>query len=154
MTTEFNDFKNQIEKLDEMLSSIVAKFRNPKMQKASKEVTFTTSKILIIAGFLTIGLSLFSDYLGSYHAAVGLALTLFGFFWPNIEVKKSPEGALGIQSNLGLDTQKKSLEYRKKSILNRMKVLKSNLDNIHGQIDHLSATSSQPYIAEEEKEEN
>jgi hypothetical protein len=66
-----------------------------------------------------------------------------------VEIKKSAEGAVGLQSNLALDTQQKSLQYRKSSLRNRMKILQSNLDNLQVQLDDLSAKSSEPYIVEE-----
>ena len=94
MTTEFNDFKNQIEKLDEMLSSIVAKFRNEDEKPARShfyDIRYSSCWIL--------GLSLFSitlevimrqsDWLLLYLVSSG-----------QTSRSKSPEGALGIQSNL------------------------------------------------------
>lgn len=149
MTTEFEDFKNQVTKLDQTLSLIVEAFRNPKRKNSTRQISFSTSKILVFAGIATMGLSLFSESLGSYHAASGLLLSLFGFFWPSVEIKKSAEGAIGLQSNLALDTQQKSLQYRKSSLLNRMKILQSNLDNLQVQLDDLSAKSSEPYVTEE-----
>jgi len=149
MTTEFEDFKNQVSKLDQTLSLIVEAFRNPKRKNSTRQISFSTSKILVFAGIATMGLSLFSESPGSYPAASGLLLSLFGFFWPSVEIKKSAEGAVGLQSNLALDTQQKSLQYRKSSLLNRMKILQSNLDNLQVQLDDLSAKSSEPYIVEE-----
>ena len=86
----------------------------------------------------------------SYHAACGLGLTLFGFFWPTVELKRNAETASIASSPLTLDAQQRSLEHRISNLANRLKVMKGNLDGVDQQISKLGENISDPYVELEE----
>jgi len=101
-----------------------------------------------------VGLSLLSDYLGPYHAACGLALSLVGFFWPNVEIKKSGDASLAIaNSPLSLDAQQRSLEHRITNLQNRLKVMKSNLSEVDAQIAKMGDGWDEPFVELEDSNE-
>ena len=99
------DAEKQILSLSELKKQLLDDFKNPKKQGSKLEFSFSTSIILIVLGIGTVGLSLFVDSLGSYHAACGPAITLFGFFWPNIESKKQAFQSANNAPKLAIETQ-------------------------------------------------
>ena len=117
-------------------------------REAEKIYSFTTSRALIVIGIGTVGASLLSDSIGAYHAACGLALTLFGFFWPNVELKREAVTAGGPRSNLAIETQHRSLNHRIGSLCNRVQVMKGNLDAVEKKLVKLGDTPS-PYLEAE-----
>ena len=86
------------------------------------------------------------ETLGTYHAACGLAVTLFGFFWPNVEVKRVTAGGEGPQSNLAIETQQRSLKHRIAGLGNRTGVMKLNLDDLDKQIANLGDSPPPSYL--------
>ena len=121
-------------------------FRNPKKREAEKVYTFTTSRLLVVVGFTTVGASLLSESIGSYHAACGLALSLFGFFWPNVETKRAAFAGNGSSSNLAIETQQRSLNHRLGSLSNRVQVMQGNLNTVKKQLAKLGDSPPLPYL--------
>jgi hypothetical protein len=148
VTSEIEDTLNQVASLKDLKESLADDFRNPGRKRAEKIYSFTTSRALIIIGIGTVGASLLSDSIGSYHAACGLALTLFGFFWPNVELKREAVTADGPRSNLAIETQHRSLNHRIGSLCNRVQVMKGNLDAVEKKLVKLGDTPP-PYLEAE-----
>jgi len=146
LSTEIEDTLAQIVQLKELKDKLLDEFKNPKRFKPEKSYTFTTSKALVLLGLVTCGASVFFETLGTYHAACGLALTLFGFFWPNVELKKATAGSDGPRSNLAIETQQRSLKHRITGLGNRTGVMKGNLDEVEEQIAKLGETPPSPYL--------
>jgi hypothetical protein len=145
VTSEIEDTLNQVASLKDLKDNLADDFRNPSGKKAEKIYSFTTSRALIVIGIGTVGASLLSDSIGSYHAACGLALTLFGFFWPNVEFKREAVTAGGLRSNLAIETQHRSLNHRIGSLCNRVQVMKGNLDAVEKKLLKLGDTPP-PYL--------
>jgi hypothetical protein len=148
VTSEIEDTLNQVASLKDLKDNLADDFRNPSGKKAEKIYSFTTSRALIVIGIGTVGASLLSDSIGSYHAACGLALTLFGFFWPNVEFKREAVTAGGLRSNLAIETQHRSLNHRIGSLCNRVQVMKGNLDAVEKKLLKLGDTPP-PYLEAE-----
>jgi hypothetical protein len=146
LSAELEDTLAQIVQLKELKDKLLDEFKNPKRFKSEKSYTFTTSKALVLLGLVTCGASIFFETLGTYHAACGLALTLFGFFWPNVELKKATAGSDGPRSNLAIETQQRSLKHRITGLGNRTGVMKSNLDEVEEQIAKLGESPPSPYL--------
>ena len=109
-------------------------------------LTFSSSRALIVIGVGTIAASLLSENIGSYHAACGLALTLLGFFWPNVEFKAAEAVLNGANSSLAIETQQRSLNHRITSLCNRVEVMKRNLDDVDKQLDKLGDSPPTTYL--------
>ena len=148
VTSEIEDTLNQVASLKDLKESLADDFRNPGRKRAEKIYSFTTSRALIVIGIGTVGASLLSDSIGAYHAACGLALTLFGFFWPNVELKREAVTAGGPRSNLAIETQHRSLNHRIGSLCNRVQVMKGNLDAVEKKLVKLGDTPP-PYLEAE-----
>lgn len=146
LSTEIEDTLNQIIELKNLKDKLLEEFKNPQRFKAEKTFNFTTSKTLIVVGLSTCGASILFETLSTYHAACGLALTLFGFFWPNVEVKNATAGSSGPQSNLAIETQERSLKHRIAGLANRTGVMKVNLEEVDKQISNLGERSPSPYL--------
>ena len=95
-----------------------------------------------------------SENLGSYHAACGLGLALFGFFWPMVEIKSAAGAAAIANSPLSLDAQKRSLDHRLSNLQNRLKVMKANLTEVDAQLDKMGSGCDEPYVELEEMAED
>lgn len=142
------DAEKQIISLDELKKQLVESYDNPPRTKSKKEFSFSTSISLIVLGLATIGGSLFIDSLGSYHAACGLALTLFGFFWPNVESKKEVMQTAGSSPRLAIETQQRSLSHRMNGLVSRVSSIRSNLENLNSDLEGLDQGMNSPYISE------
>ena len=101
---------------------------------------------MVVFGILITGVSLLSDLFGSYHAACGLALTIFGFFWPNVEVKTPRGVSNGDAPNLAIETQHRSLDHRINGLLTRANSLAANLEALSGESSQLEQYSLEPYL--------
>ena len=99
-------------------------------------------------GIGTVGLSLFVDSLGSYHAACGLAITLFGFFWPNIESKKQAFQSANNAPKLAIETQQRSLAHRISGLSSRVSSIQTNLESLNNDLGLLEQGMNAPYIAD------
>ena len=146
LTTEIEDTLKQIVKLNELKDKLLEDFKNPNRMKREKEYSFSTSKALIFLGLVTCGASVMFDSLGTYHAACGLAVTLFGFFWPNVELKKATATNDGPKSNLAIETQQRSLKHRIAGLGNRTGVMKANLGELDKQMENLGEVPPPPYL--------
>jgi hypothetical protein len=142
------DSEKQIMALDELKSQLLHNYQNPPKQKSKREYSFTSSALLIIIGLGTVGASLFSESLGSYHAACGLAITIFGFFWPNIDIKKQTMQTAGNGPRLAIETQQRSLSHRINGLASRLTSIKSNLDDLNMDLGNLDQGTNSPYIAD------
>jgi hypothetical protein len=146
ISTEIEDTLKQVAGIKEARDQLIENFRNPKKNKAEKVYTFTTSRLLIVVGFTTVGASLLSESIGSYHAACGLALSLFGFFWPNVETKRPAFAGNGSSPNLAIETQQRSLNHRLGSLSNRVQVMQGNLNTVKKQLAKLGDSPPLPYL--------
>ena len=154
ISSEIESVLHQVADLKNLRDNLVENFRNPKKNKAEKIYSFTTSKALIVIGLATVGTSLLSESIGSYHAACGLALSLFGFFWPNVETKRPAfAGGDPTNSSLAIETQERSLNHRSRSLGNRVHIMKGNLDAIEKQLVKLGESPPLPYLDSEESED-
>ena len=142
------DAEKQILSLSELKKQLLDDFKNPKKQGSKLEFSFSTSIILIVLGIGTVGLSLFVDSLGSYHAACGLAITLFGFFWPNIESKKQAFQSANNAPKLAIETQQRSLAHRISGLSSRVSSIQTNLESLNNDLGLLEQGMNAPYIAE------
>jgi hypothetical protein len=145
---EAYDTEKQIVSLDELKKQLFENHKNPQKQSSTREYSFSTSIILIVLGLSTIGASLFIDAIGSYHAACGIALTVFGFFWPNVEIKKQAIQSSGDSPRLAIETQQRSLTHRMSGLASRVVSIRSNLENLHSDLEKLDQGMNAPYIAD------
>ena len=152
ISTEIEETLLQVSSIKIAKDELVENFRNPRKNKPQKVYSFTTSRLLIVIGFATVGASLLSENIGSYHAACGLALSLFGFFWPNVETKSPAFVTGGPTSNLAIETQQRSLNHRISSLSNRVQVMKGNLNAVEKQLEKLGDTPPQAYLDSEQSE--
>lgn len=152
ISTEIEETLKQVSSIKNAKDELVENFRNPKKNKPQKVYSFTTSRLLIVIGFATVGASLLSENIGSYHAACGLALSLFGFFWPNVETKRPAFATGGPTSNLAIETQQRSLNHRISSLSNRVQVMKGNLNAVEKQLEKLGVTPPLAYLDSEQSE--
>ena len=141
---------SEIESLGSIKEKLLNDFSASGKSKAEKILSFSSSKLLIFIGLGTVGISLMSENLGSYHAACGLAVALFGFFWPSVDIKRSSESLAIASSPLSLEAQQRSLEHRVANLNNRLKVMQSNLSEVEEQIAKLGESWDEPYIDIEE----
>jgi hypothetical protein len=152
VSAEIETTLGQVAQIKEMRDNLLENFRDPKRNKAERVYSFTTSRLLLVIGLATVGASLLSESIGSYHAACGLALTLFGFFWPNVETKRPAFATEGPRSNLAIETQQRSLNHRVGSLSNRIQVMKGNLDAVEKQLAKLGDAPPPPYLDSEQSE--
>ena len=150
ISTEIEETLLQVSSIKNAKDELVENFRNPRKNKPQKVYSFTTSRLLIVIGFATVGASLLSENIGSYHAACGLALSLFGFFWPNVETKSPAFVTGGPTSNLAIETQQRSLNHRISSLSNRVQVMKGNLNAVEKQLEKLGDTPPLAYLDSEQ----
>jgi hypothetical protein len=152
ISTEIEETLLQVGSINNAKDELLESFRNPRKNKPQKVYSFTTSRLLIVIGFATVGASLLSENIGSYHAACGLALSLFGFFWPNVETKRPAFATGGPTSNLAIETQQRSLNHRISSLSNRVQVMKGNLNVVEKHLEKLGDAPPPPYLDSEQSE--
>lgn len=136
----------EVTNLGAMKEKLSEEFKKPGSLRSERILSFSSSLLLIIIGLGTIGLSLMSQSLGSYHAACGLGLTLFGFFWPSVELRRAQSADSIISSPLSIEAQQRSTDHRISNLNNRLKVMKGNLEDLDGQIAKLGDKSGVPYV--------
>lgn len=149
LLVEEEDSKKQIQSLDALKKKLLDDFKNPATFKAEKIYSTSTSPLLIVLGLVTVGASLFFDSVGSYYAAIGIVLTLFGFFWPNVEVRKPKLATAGSGPKLAIETQQRSLDHRIVGLKNRVSSMSGSIERISSELEGLNAGISEPYILEE-----
>ena len=147
LDNEFAEIKSQVSHFQGLKQNIEDGGKNPQQNKSRRIVTFNMSTALVVFGLIIVGACLLSDMLGAYHAACGLAVTIFGFFWPNVEVRKiNPDGAIST-SNLAVETQQRSLDHRINGLLSRANSIAINLENLGKEQAGLEEGSAEPYLA-------
>ena len=146
LKNEIEEINSQVSHFQSLKKDIENNSKGPNSNKPKKVVSFSLSIALVIFGLGVVGACLFSEHLGAYHAACGLALTLLGFFWPNVEMK-APDGRGTINSpNLAIETQQRSLEHRINGLLNRANSLALSLESLSNEAVELEQNSLEPYI--------
>ena len=150
LVSEEEQAKKQIETLGELKDKLLDDYRKPKNFKSKKIYTVSTSPILIVLGVVTVGASLYADSIGSYYAAAGLLLTILGFFWPNIEVKKPTMGKNASGPNLAIETQQRSLDHRIVGLKNRVSSMTGSIQRISSELDEVNSGISEPYVIDEQ----
>ena len=147
LDNEISDIKSQVTHFQGLKQNIEDGGKNPQQNKSRRIITFNMSTALVAFGLVIVGASLLSDMLGTYHAACGLAVTIFGFFWPNVEVKKiNPDGAIST-SNLAVETQHRSLDHRINGLLSRANSIAISLENLGKEQTELEEGSAEPYLS-------
>ena len=144
---EIDDIKGQITHFDEMRNQIDGQFQNSKNSKTRKVYTFSMALPLLVLGLGTVGASLFSDSMGTYHAACGLFLTFVGFFWPNVEIQKPDLQTVGGKPKLAAETQQRSLNHRISGLVNRASSLKGSLSELDSELENLELGAQTPYLS-------
>lgn len=142
------DAEKQIISLDELKNELLNNFKNPPKQISKREYTFSTSIILLVLGLGTVGASLFLDSLGTYHAACGVLLSIFGFFWPNVETKKPAVQTAGDSPRLAIETQQRSLTHRMTGLASRVASIRGTLNELNSDLENLDQGINAPYIAD------
>ena len=149
LENEIEDIQAQVSHFKQLKQGIEDGFKKPASNKPQRVVTFNISVVLIFVGLAVTGGSLLSDNLGSYHAACGLVVTIFGFFWPNVETRNAVRsGAAGSSTNLAIETQRRSLDHRINGLLNRANSVAVNLENLSTESKDLDDSSVEPYLAD------
>jgi hypothetical protein len=105
-------------------------------------------------GLVTIALSLISTLFGTYHAAVGIALTLFGFFWPSVQVRRANVADQGLNPKLALETQQHSVEHRINGLASRVSTLNNSLISISDTLAENEEDSLIPYVSTKQESED
>ncbi len=146
---EIGDIESQINSLASVKENLMQDFKNPALKKPKKIYSFSSSFLLIVLGLGTIGASLFSDLIGSYHAACGIALSLFGFFWPKVEVKRPKFESVGTGPKLAIETQHRSMDHRIKGLANRANFINSSLEQLSKDIERVNEGMNEPYLLSE-----
>ena len=149
MEQEIDEIKEQITHFSKMRDQLIEDSNNPNAYRQKKNFAFSLSLPLIILGLITIGASLFSESIGSYHAACGLFLTFIGFFWPNVELQKPEFQTAGGKPKLAIETQQRSFNHRISGLVNRASSLKESLSDVAGNLDSLETGSRTPYLSGE-----
>ena len=145
---EVASIEKQILHFNDLKSQIVNAINKPRsVNKTTREFSFSISKVLVAVGLVTIALSLISSLFGTYHAAVGIALTLFGFFWPSVQVRRANMADQGLNPKLALETQQHSVEHRINGLTSRVSTLNNALNSISKTLDEGEDNSLVPYIS-------
>ena len=147
MEQEIEEIKGQIIHFSQMRDQLIEGSSNPNAYRPKKNFTFSLSLPLVVIGLTTIGASLFSDSIGSYHAACGLFLTFIGFFWPSVELQKPEFQTVGGKPKLAVETQQRSFNHRISGLVNRASSLKESLTTVDGNLDSLNTGAQTPYLS-------
>ena len=146
MAQEIDEIKEQITHFSQMRDQLIEESKNPSNYKAKKNYTFSMSLPLLVLGLGTVGASLFSESIGSYHAACGLFLTFIGFFWPNVETQKPEFQTVGGKPKLAIETQQRSFNHRISGLVNRASSLKESVSTLDTNLESLKAGAQTPYL--------
>jgi len=148
LSEESTDIAKQVEDLVLLKEKIVEDFRNSPKSNTKRELIFGSNKILLVIGLGTIAASLFSESFGSYYAAIGIALSLGGFFWPNVEVRKAVLAPTGASHRLAVETQQRSLDHRINGLVSRASSIKESLSVMSLELENLDQGLDAPYVSE------
>ena len=149
LSVEATDIAKQVEDLVLLKEKIIEDFRNPSKSTTKREFTFGSNKILLLIGLGTIAASLFSDSFGSYYAAIGIALTFGGFFWPNVGERRTAVTPTGASPRLAVETQQRSLDHRINGLVSRASSIKESLSGMSLELENLGQGLDAPYVSEE-----
>lgn len=148
ISEEVAGIEKQIMHFNDLKSQILNAINKPQAKnKTTKEFSFSISKVLVVVGLVTIALSLVSSLFGSYHAAIGIIITLFGFFWPSVQYKRPNFAEQGLNPKLALETQQHSVEHRINGLSSRVSTLNSALSSISKTLDEGEDNSLIPYVS-------
>ena len=146
MAQEIEEIKEQITHFSQMRDQLIEDSKNPSNYRPKKNYTFSMSLPLLVLGLGTVGASLFSDSIGSYHAACGLFLTFIGFFWPSVETQKPEFQTVGGKPKLAIETQQRSFNHRISGLVNRASSLKESVSNLDTNLESLKTGVQTPYL--------
>ena len=145
MAQEIEEIKEQITHFSQMRDQLIEDSKKPSNYRPKKNYTFSMSLPLLVLGLGTVGASLFSDSIGSYHAACGLFLTFIGFFWPSVETQKPEFQTVGGKPKLAIETQQRSFNHRISGLVNRASSLKIGI-NLDTNLESLKTGVQTPYL--------
>ena len=154
ITEEVAGIEKQISHFSDMKDLVTNAMNKPRSSnKAKKELTFSMSKSLIAIGLTTVALSVISSMFGIYHAATGIALTLFGFFWPSIQITRPNMAEQGLNPKLALETQQHSISHRINGLTSRVSTLNNSLIGISDTIAESEDDTLIPYVSSKQESE-
>jgi hypothetical protein len=146
---ELSVIDKQMDGLKGLKDNLLQSFLDPESRKPKRELSFTIAKVLLVLGLVTIAASLaFRDLLGAYHAAAGIFLTLFGFFWPSIKWQTQQQIAeSGGMDRFAIETQQRMLGHRVTGLNTRKVRLSNSINEIDEDIEKLDVILQQPYVS-------
>ena len=146
---ELSGIDKKIDTLNGLKKNLLHSFLNPESRKPKREISLSVAPVLLILGLTTIGVSLaFRDLFGSYHAAAGIALALFGFFWPSTKWQSQRQIAeSGGMDRFAIETQQRMLGHKVMGLNTRKGRLRNSIEDIDEGIEKIDASLQQPYIS-------
>lgn len=147
--SELSGIDKKIDTLNGLKKNLLHSFLNPESRKPKREISLSVAPVLLILGLTTIGVSLaFRDLLGPYHAAAGIALALFGFFWPSTKWQSQRQIAeSGGMDRFAIETQQRMLGHKVMGLNTRKGRLRNSIEDIDEGIEKIDASLQQPYIS-------
>ncbi|MBT3570642.1 MAG: ATP-binding protein [Opitutae bacterium] len=147
--SELNGIDKKIDTLNGLKKNLLHSFLNPESRKPKREISLSVAPVLLILGLTTIGVSLaFRELLGPYHAAAGIALALFGFFWPSTKWQSQRQIAeSGGMDRFAIETQQRMLGHKIMGLSTRKSRLRNSIEDIDEGIEKIDASLQQPYIS-------
>jgi hypothetical protein len=147
--SELSGIDKKIDTLNGLKKNLLHSFLNPESRKPKREISLSVAPVLLILGLTTIGVSLaFRDLFGPHHAAAGIALALFGFFWPSTKWQSQRQIAeSGGMDRFAIETQQRMLGHKVMGLNTRKGRLRSSIEEIDQSIEVIDASLQQPYIS-------
>jgi hypothetical protein len=147
--SELSGIDKKIDTLNGLKKNLLHSFLNPESRKPKREISLSVTPVLLILGLTTIGVSLaFRDLLGPYHAAAGIALALFGFFWPSTKWQSHRQvSESGGMDRFAIETQQRMLGHKMMGLNTRKGRLRNSIEEIEEGIEKIDASLQQPYIS-------
>ena len=147
--SELNGIDKKIDTLNGLKKNLLHSFLNPESRKPKREISLSVAPVLLILGLTTIGVSLaFRELLGPYHAAAGIALALFGFFWPSTKWQSQRQIAESEgMDRFAIETQQRMLGHKIMGLSTRKGRLRNSIEDIDEGIEKIDASLQQPYIS-------
>ena len=147
--SELTGIDKKIDNLNGLKKNLLQSFLNPGSRKPKREISLSVAPVLLILGLITIGFSLaFRDLLGPYHAAAGIALALFGFFWPSTKWQSQRQIAeSGGMDRFAIETQQRMLGHKVMGLNTRKGRLRNSIEEIDEGIEKIDVSLQQPYIS-------
>ncbi|MBT5910846.1 MAG: ATP-binding protein [Opitutae bacterium] len=147
--SEINGIDKKIDTLNGLKKNLLESFLNPQSRKPQREISLSVAPVLLVLGLATIGISLaLRDLFGPYHAAAGIALSLFGFFWPTIKMQSKQQFAeTGGIDRFAIETQQRMLGQKLLGLNTRKGRLRISLEKIDEGIEKIDVSLQQPYAS-------